>query len=60
MVVRMHLMVGMHGVVVLSCGHRHRARPLPIRTQHGRRHRSPDGEQDGKHDQDDDAEVLHE
>ena len=59
-VVRMHLMVGMHVVVVVSSDNRRRARPLTIRTQHGRRHRAPDGEQDGKHDQDDDAEVFHE
>jgi len=56
----MHLMVGMHVVVVVSSDNRRRARPLTIRTQHGRRHRAPDGEQDGKHDQDDDAEVFHE
>ncbi len=58
-VVRMHLMVSMHGVVVVPRDHGRGARPFTIRTQHGRRHRAPNGEQDAKHDQDDDAEVFH-
>ena len=58
-VVRMHLMVSMHGVVVVPSDHGCGTHPLTVRTQHGRRHRSPDGEQDGEHDQDEDAEVFH-
>ena len=57
--VRMHLMVSLHAVVVVPSDHRRGTRPLTFRTQHGRRHRAPDGEQDGKQNQDDDAEVIH-
>jgi len=56
--VRMHLMASVHFVVV-PIDHGRCARPLAIRAQHRRRHRAPDGKQDGKYDQDDDAEVLH-
>lgn len=58
-VVRMHLMIHMHVVVVVPSDDGRRARSLTIRTQHGRRHCAPDGKQDGKHDQDDDAKVFH-
>ncbi len=55
----MHLMVSLHVVLDVPSNHCRRARPLPVRTQHGRRHRTPNWEQDGQQNQDDDAEVLH-
>jgi hypothetical protein len=57
----MHLMVSVHVVAAAlgdhGCGAG--AGALTIRTQHGRRHRAPDGKQDGKQDQNDDSEVFH-
>ena len=58
-VVRVHLRVRMHAVVSLPGDHRGCTRALTFRAQHGRRHRTPDGEQDGHQDQDEDAEVFH-
>lgn len=55
----MHLVVSLHIVADVPSGYARRARPLPVRTQHGRRHRTPNREQDGQQNQDDDAEVLH-
>ena len=52
-------LVGCLHVVVPVFSDDCRTRPLTIRAQHGRRHRAPDGDQDGQQDQDEDAEVFH-
>lgn len=44
----MHFVVRLHVVVLVHSGDCRRTRPLTFRAQHGRRHRAPDGEQDGK------------
>ena len=56
---RMHAMVRMHLVVSVRGDDRRRVRPRTLRAQHGHRDRTPDREQDGHQDQDEDAQVLH-
>ena len=58
-VVGMHLVARMHVVVSVFRDDCRRIPPLTIRAQHGRRHRAPDGEQDGQQDDDEEAEVFH-
>jgi hypothetical protein len=58
-VISMHPVVRLRLVVPVFSNDCRRTRPLTIRAQHGRRHRAPDGEQDGQQDQDEDAEVIH-
>ena len=58
-VARMHLVVFLQVVVPVLSDDCHRTRSLTFRAQHGRRHRTPDGEQDGYQNQDEDAEVFH-
>ena len=55
----MLLVLSVHVVAVMGNNHGRPVRALPFRAQHGGRHRAPDGEQDGKQDQDDDAEAFH-
>ena len=57
--ISMHLVVCLHVVVSVFSDDCRRARSLTFRTQHGRRHCAPDGEQDGQQDQDEEAEVFH-
>jgi hypothetical protein len=55
----MHLVVCVHVAMPVLGDHRGRSGPLTFRAQHGRRDRAPDGEQNGQHDQNEDAEVFH-
>ena len=57
--VRVHLVAGVHGVMALPGDSHLGARPSPFRAQHRRRHRAPDGKQDGHQNQDEEAQVLH-
>lgn len=58
-VARMHLVVYLHAVMPVLSDDCHRRRSLTFRAQHGRRHRTPDGQQHGHQNQDEDAEVFH-
>ncbi len=56
---RDHILASVH-VVMTLLGNRNGAdRHRPVRTQHGSRDATPNGEQDGEQDHDEDAEVFH-
>ena len=58
-VVFVHAMVGVHVVMSVPGGSNRRLRLCATRAQHRRRNRTPDGEQDGQQNQNEDAQVLH-
>jgi hypothetical protein len=58
-VMHLHVVVGLHVVPTMASRRCRASRQCLARAQHGRSHRTPNGEQDGEQDQDEGAEVLH-